>query len=112
MLVQFSQLFSCFSDVNVIFPLFHELFTKHQNQNSSILGIKLNLFLSPCKKLRLFETMCSMLPIRKFSHFLPVYLPFLELFRVLRWVRVILLGFSGVRGIQVNIYVTARRQSY
>ena len=55
------------------FLLFHELFTKHQNQNSKHVRHQVKPFSFALQKLRLFETMCSMLPTGKFGHFLPVF---------------------------------------
>ena len=43
-----------------------------------MLRIKLNLFLSPCQKLRLFETICNLQLIWQFGHILPVFYPYLE----------------------------------
>ena len=45
-----------------------------------MLRIKLTLFLSPCQKSRLLETICSLQLIRQFGHFLPVFCPYLEFF--------------------------------
>ena len=43
-----------------------------------MLRIKLNLFLAPCRKSRIFGTICSLQLMSKFGHFLPVFCPYLE----------------------------------
>ena len=51
----------------------------------SMLRIKLNLFLSPYKKSRLFEMVCSLAAVRETGHILPVFCPYLEIFTSLLW---------------------------
>ena len=46
--------------------------------NISIHDPKFDLFLSPCQKSRLLETICSLQLIAKIGHFLPVFCPYLE----------------------------------
>ena len=45
-----------------------------------MLRIKLNLFLSPCQKSRIFKTICSLQLIAKVGYFLPVFCPYMEFF--------------------------------
>ena len=68
----------------------------------SMLRIKLNLFLSPCQKLLLFETICSLPAVREVDDFLAIFCPYLEFFTSLLWQ---LFASLKTRTVGVNIEV-------